>query len=67
MDNLEKLSNLKLTESILKKYGTDDSPLIQELLRRFDEALACLEQPNLYYKKDVDKFAKGEITSLQPK
>ena len=59
------LSNVKLTEEILKKHKEDEH--VQEMLKRFDEMIGCLEQPNLYYREDVEAFVKGKKQSLQPR
>jgi hypothetical protein len=57
---MNELSNAKLIAHLVELKNEH----VDELLRRFDQAIGALEQPNLYYKSDVDAFVKGKKTDL---
>jgi len=63
MEKINELSNIKLLAEVMKKHEKDEH--VQELIKRFDMALGGLEQPNLYYKSDVDAFVNGKSPALK--
>src|SRR3989442_8229922 len=54
-------------EVLIKKLQEFEEPDTLELVRRFQHALDCLAQPNIYHRTDVKSFVRGEIKSLMPR
>ena len=69
MKDAKVMSNGEITKEILEFLkGQKDEKVVEvvnELLTRYDHALGCLEQPNLYYREKVSDFVKGRTTRLE--